>query len=718
MSSLPGHPTSISSFSRRAFLGTAAMTAAVVGTTTAAPRALAETPGGSRFTLGVLPDTQFYSRYATPETGDLYMERAGSEPFITQTQWIVEHDEALNMPFTLHLGDVVDQSWVEGEWVVADEAMRVLEQGGAAHSVLPGNHDYGIEEGGSVFERWFGADRAAQQSTYVDARVSAGNEVQTHLFTAEGQQYLNLALAWRADDAALAWAQQIIDQHPGVPTIITAHEIMSIGADGAVFPSVDYGQHLFDILVAPNDQVFLTLSGHHHGAGVQVLENAAGHDVVMVLQDYQMAYQGGNGLLGVLELDLSGGRMRMNALSPWVAIKPQESLTQFDHLILEGESDSWTVPFDFVSRFTALDPAWTLGTEDRPDYSVLVREIVSKGYVPPTIEEGQLPLDADDYPAVEGTVAHWRPGQLLIGGAAPTDGQVVPVGTGIPDVAEGADLFRADLNSRGATGAAEDDVVWSADHHNLSSDAGSVRFLDANNGTETRSWFATVAAAAVNDVRFENGYTFETFLKIDADWSADRNAWMGAIARDGQRGDIRADIPEGEEPPTALAVSSLRELQWTSVATSGSTDGTSNWSHEVPKDSWLHVAIVNDAAANTIEMFVDDAPILRDVIDATGMEAVGQPWILGANMWAGDPANGWLGWIGETRLVEGALAPEQWLTARSHDSAGSSGPGKPKGQDKGNGHGRDNAPGRSREEGPGPGNSDFGTSQGNGPKKP
>ena len=28
-----------------------------------------DTDLGSRFTLGVLPDTQFYSRYSTPDTG-------------------------------------------------------------------------------------------------------------------------------------------------------------------------------------------------------------------------------------------------------------------------------------------------------------------------------------------------------------------------------------------------------------------------------------------------------------------------------------------------------------------------------------------------------------------------------------------------------------------------------------------------------------------------
>ncbi len=216
----------------------------------------------------VLPDTQFYSRYSTPETGNLAQAHYGSEPFKAQVEWLVKNQEALNIDFATHLGDVVDQADVEGEWKVADEAMKVLDD-----------------------------------SEY-------------HIFEAEGQKYLVLALGWRPDDEALTWAQGVLDAHPDLPVILTSHEVLNIDGAGEVFYSEDYGEGLWDKFIKKNDQIFLTMGGHHHGAGYRVDKNDVGHDVIGILQDYQMAHQGGNGLLGVLEFDLSGNELEMTAVSP------------------------------------------------------------------------------------------------------------------------------------------------------------------------------------------------------------------------------------------------------------------------------------------------------------------------------------------------------------------------------------------------------------------
>src|SRR5690606_31097451 len=53
----------------------------------------------SSFGLVVLPDTQFYSRYASAETGNQFDKRYGSTPFIAQTQWLADNAAALKIPF-------------------------------------------------------------------------------------------------------------------------------------------------------------------------------------------------------------------------------------------------------------------------------------------------------------------------------------------------------------------------------------------------------------------------------------------------------------------------------------------------------------------------------------------------------------------------------------------------------------------------------------------
>ncbi|MGV0360101.1 metallophosphoesterase, partial [Corynebacterium mastitidis] len=301
-------------------------------------RARASAADGSGFSLGVLPDTQFYSRYATPDTGNLYRTRYGSEPYEEQVRWLIEHREELGIAFVAHLGDVVDQAEVIQEWEVASAAMGLLDRAGLPYSILPGNHDLS-EAAPTHFGEFFPASRSACRERY----AAPNNECEYHLVRAAGRQFLVLALAWRADDAALAWARGVLDAHPQVPTIVTSHEITGIRPDGEVFLTEEYGERLWRDLIAPRDQVFLTLAGHHHGAGYTVRRNDRGNEVIHVLQDYQMAYQGGNGLLGLLHLDLAAGTLSMTALSPWVAAKPAEALTRYDEALLD-EPDSWTRP--------------------------------------------------------------------------------------------------------------------------------------------------------------------------------------------------------------------------------------------------------------------------------------------------------------------------------------------------------------------------------------
>lgn len=646
-----------------------AQTGSLAGAEGAAPATAGDL--ASRFTLGVLPDTQFYSRYATPDSGNLYQARYGSEPYDTQTRFLVDHQDDLNIPFVTHLGDVVDQAPVTQEWDVADKAMKVLEDGGLNYSILPGNHDLGSTGNGeTVFSTYFPKSRAEKNSTFVDRATFDHRESEAHIFEAEGQKYLVLAIGWRASQASIDWAQKVIDANPTLPVILTTHEMTNIDGEGNVFLSTDYGQQLFDNFVSRNDQIFLTIGGHHHGAGYVETTNQAGHKVVNILQDYQMAYQGGNGLLGLLQFDLTNNKLQMTAGSPWVAKKPAETLNQFDHLLPEGPGDSYSIDMNFTERFAGFNPEFTAGDANDPDYAQAARDILSAGYVEPHIEAGQLPTGPQDYVKTDKAAVHWRPGQMKINGQAPADGQAVPVGTVIPDVVSGQDMTRVPLANGVSVGATEDMVEFSTDHHPLSSDSGSLKWNKPDQD-KNLNWFQTAADAAINKETFSDGYTFETFVKVDKEFSGDTNAWMGAVSRMGERGEISAQMPDGDEPPSTLAISSLRELQWSTVSTEGTAAaGASAWSHEVPKDEWLHVAIVNDPAKNSVVMYINDAPILRDVLDSSGLATANDPWMIGAAMWDSNPANPWFGSIGETRITHGALGKDQWLTARSHTDNG------------------------------------------------
>jgi len=638
----------------------------------ALPMAGAAEDLASRFTVQVMPDTQFYARYGTEAAGDIFGSRYGSNPFNSQTRFIADNQDKLGTQFVTHLGDLVDQPRDLASWDIASDAMKILEDAKVDYSVLPGNHDYAMVNDTSVFQRYFPQSRAEAVPTfqgrfsstdiYNSGRNDYGFPGQTvdseyHIFEAEGQRYLVLALGFRANDETLNWAQRVIDQHPELPVILTAHEIDAIDGQGNVFYSKEYGQHLWNKLIRKNDQIFLTIAAHNHGAGYHVETNDAGHQVISILQDYQMAYLGGNGLMGQLMFDLSNNKIEMTAYSPWVKEKQPEQLTSFDHLLPGGRGDSYVIDFDFAERFKPFNQGWVKGDENDPDYAEVLRESLRDGYTPYTITEAAKPQDTEDYPHVEGTVAHWRPGQTRFKGQLLTDATPAPSGSTIPDVAAGNDMTRA----RYRLGAKQEHVTFTTDKHPLSSDAGSLRFSEPTlkHGV---SWFETADGAPVNSARFDKGYTLEAFLKLDEDWNGDDNGWSNALVRDIDGTGVNPDDPDGD-PIQMLGVSNLRELRWYSLGENGR--GFSNWTHEVPKGEWMHVAVVNDPTDQSVTMYVDGSPILRDGYGPVGMAGEGYKWILGTSEWETRKVDGWFGNIGEIRIVDHPIGKDEWLTARA-----------------------------------------------------
>ncbi|MDP3950548.1 LamG-like jellyroll fold domain-containing protein [Microbacterium sp.] len=617
----------------------------------------------SRFTFAVLPDTQFYSRYSAEQ----FQPRYGTDPFATQTQWIAENADALRIPFTAHVGDVVDRASVEAEWQAADNAMKNLEAAGASYSILTGNHDVLDSNDALVdtdydltaepFLRWFGTERAAADPSYQGSDPTGFSRY--HVFEAEGQEFMVLTLPWRVSDATLAWADSVMAEHPTLPVILTSHEVLNVEADGATPRETDYGLMLWDKLIAGNDQIFLTFNGHFHGASRLTKINDFGHEVHEVLIDYQMAYEGGNGYLGLLEFDLTNGQINAQTASPWVVSKPQETLTSYDQPFLEGAQQQYSIDIDFAERFAGFNPTFGEGTTpDEPSLTQRARDILLDGFEGPDPISTELPGDERDFVEAEGTVAHWRFNGL--------DG-VVDADTVIEDVAGDNDLRRVNPASTDAVGAEWGDVaVESADVHGFSSDGAAVCFADSS---ATRySYLSTAPDAVVNDVDLSDGYTIETFVKLDDDWNAAQNGWSKALVRTGNRS--WTEMPPSRwdytASPTALGISNLREFQYSSLSADAAKGDRVNWSGEIMTGSWSHVAIVNDPETQTTTMYVDGAPVLRNAVDTVGMTwNEGMPWILGAD-WVDDAArNGWHGCIGETRIIDRATTPADWLTQRA-----------------------------------------------------
>ena len=643
--------------------GGVGVTSASAATDPADPAGTADSR--SSFILPVIPDTQFYSRYSASQFYPTY----GTNPFEVQTRWIVEHQDELNMPFAVHVGDVVDQQSVSGEWDAAAKAMGILTDGGVPYSVIPGNHDVSDMNARSStgisanYRARFGASAMSAQAnktgstllgTFQDGLSSA------YLFEAEGREWMSLAIAWNASDDTFAWAQGILDQHKNVPVVLSSHAIINIAEDQVSPTSWWWGDLLWDTLIRKNDQVMLTVNGHFHGSTQQTRTNDFGQPVHQILTDYQMAADGGNGIMTLFEFDLTDQKIDVETVSPWVTVKDKDALASSDTPVLTGANQSFSIPFDFDGRF-----GWTTDPtqEDGADLSERAKQIVSTGWDGTAAGEVLLAAGAsNDYIDVDGTVAHWRFGSLEAG--------VVDENTVIPDVAGESPMYRNAIDETDYPEELDDVNVTHTDAAHYSSDQGAICFANATrnaSGPDRLSYISTEygAPATFVDLNSTDGYTIETFLQLDENWTESANRWSAALTRGGSREWTGInDSSDAGAGVAWLGISSLREYQY-SAADSDTANSYTLWSGEIMQKAWHHVAIVNDPVADTAIMYVDGVPVLRNASKVGGMMAADfMPWIIGASTWDSEAEHGWNGCVGETRIVDQALTTGQFLYNR------------------------------------------------------
>lgn len=286
----------------------------------------------SSFSIAVLPDTQFYSSSLN-----------GGLPamFSAQTQWVVNNLATSNIAFVTHEGDIVNTGSNANEWVNANAAMATLDgnlavkpNGLVPYSAVAGNHD-GI--GGTAnYLANYGATRYQGRSWFGGASPDGMNFFET--FSAGGQHFLHLGLAYDAGSTGQSWAQGILAAHPDTPTILTTHDYLNADATGT---HTTYGQTLFDGLIKSNNQVFLVLCGHNHGEKQRITPNAFGHNVYEVLADYQSGANGGDGFMRLMTFDPGAKAIHVSSFSP------------YEGTTLTGAASQFDLSIDFAARFAA-----------------------------------------------------------------------------------------------------------------------------------------------------------------------------------------------------------------------------------------------------------------------------------------------------------------------------------------------------------------------------
>lgn len=285
---------------------------------------------------GELQDPADYDLAIAHVTDTQYLSEAYPEVYADELSWIAENADARKIAFTTHTGDLI-QNWVDpdqsetrarAEFERASAVQSILDDAGVPNSVLPGNHDNKRGTDASLFNEYFGPARYADAPWYGGSIAPDDNGANYSLISAGGAGFLMLSLPYAYGEREIAWAEQVVAAHPDRNVIVSTHEHLSPSLrDSPATRStssrwLSRADELWDRVIAPNRQVIAVLSGHFHGIGQIVTEDAGGlpgHDVVELLADYQefRTHTGerATGFQRLLQLDLDSGTIAVDTFS-------------------------------------------------------------------------------------------------------------------------------------------------------------------------------------------------------------------------------------------------------------------------------------------------------------------------------------------------------------------------------------------------------------------
>jgi hypothetical protein len=286
----------------------------------------------SDFTFVLLPDTQNEAQFF-PAVLD------------TQTQWIVDNRERLNIQAVLGLGDIVNDGSSPLQQGNADAAIRLLDAAEIPYFLAIGNHDYdGGEDDGVVaravsgFNQWFGPARYAAKSYYKRNFPSGSNENFYGVLTINGKQYLVLVLEFIPRSSSLDWAASIVKANPDKEVIVVTHSFLFV--DGTTADRCDTedkprsdndGEQMWESFVSQYPNIVMVVNGHlTAGLGARRSDlGVNGNLINSMFSNYQTLANGGDGWLRIVTVHPDNNTISVQTYSPFLNSFMTDSDNQF-----------------------------------------------------------------------------------------------------------------------------------------------------------------------------------------------------------------------------------------------------------------------------------------------------------------------------------------------------------------------------------------------------
>jgi hypothetical protein len=211
----------------------------------AAAATCATTASAEVFRWVSMPDAQFYAEDVAANGIDFTDPRGTGAIYSDITRWIVDQlgtDSEIH--YVQQLGDLVQNGEILEEWVLAEQAMDILEDAGIIYGAAEGNHDcaFGFDncrdelgEGSyhANYLTYFGPNSDYGNSTFADQpwyRSSPSGVSNAQLIEFEGRKlgFINLSIG--NPQAELDWARELIAAEPDRIFIVGSHMLNYDGA--------------------------------------------------------------------------------------------------------------------------------------------------------------------------------------------------------------------------------------------------------------------------------------------------------------------------------------------------------------------------------------------------------------------------------------------------------------------------------------------------------
>ena len=291
------------------------------------------------FSVVVLPDTQ-YEAESYPQV------------YNSQTQWIVDNMDTLNIVFVLHEGDITNDNGTT-QWTRASAAMAILD-GNVPYAASVGNHDLGPSGGATTRDTQFNSYFPPSRFSSLGGVYEAGHsENSYHYFTAGGIDWLVLALEFGPRAKILEWANGVIAANPHRRVIIVTHNYMysddtRVGTGDSWNPHTyvlcssvsdpneecNDGEEMWTNCVKLHENMSFVFSGHICNDGIGTLVSAGdyGNSVYQMLANYQNDPHGGDGWLRIVTFSPEEDKVSIKTYSPYLNQYRTGADNQFEFL--------------------------------------------------------------------------------------------------------------------------------------------------------------------------------------------------------------------------------------------------------------------------------------------------------------------------------------------------------------------------------------------------